>query len=132
MFGETPERGRRNQFDASDYDFFPRLGVFAYYDASDTCHAFEFMRGADVSYDGYRLFAHPAREVRDWARSRDRALREEDGFLSDALGLSMHAPMLDEPDLDADELAAPARSFLVFRPGYYEQERTRIDALLHK
>jgi hypothetical protein len=39
---------------------------------------------------------------------------------STALGLSMSAPLVDEPDLTEDERKDPAQSFLVFPPDYYE------------
>lgn len=125
--GQVPRRARRNQYDASDYDFFPKLGLFVYYDTDDKCHAVEFTRDARVSYDGYELFAHPANEARAWARARDQDLDEKDGFVSTALGLSMYAPSMDELDLDDDERAEPAQSFLAFQPGYYEQERKRLE-----
>ena len=115
--GEAPRRGRRNQYDASDYDFFPELGTFVYYDTTDRVHSVEFTRDARVSYDGYELFAFPAHEARAWARARDPALDATDGFLSKALGLSMYAPSIDEPDLDADERDEPAQSFFGFSTG---------------
>jgi hypothetical protein len=126
VIGQVPHRARRNQDDASDYDVFRKLGVFVYYDADDKCHAVEFTRDALVTYDGYELFAHPAHEARAWARARDQDLDDKDGFVSTALGLSMYAPSVDEPDLDDDERSEPAQSFLAFRPGYYEQERRRL------
>jgi hypothetical protein len=44
------------------------------------------------------------------------------------LGLSMYAPTIDEADLDDEERAEPAQSFLIFRRGYYEEERKRLEA----
>lgn len=126
ILGETPQRGRRNQYDAADYDLFLRRGFFVYYDADDLCQVVEFTRNARISYDEYELFAHPAHEVRAWAQSRDQNLDDKDGFVSTELGLSMYAPSIDEPDLDDEERAEPAQSFLVFRPGYYEEEWTRL------
>jgi hypothetical protein len=38
----------------------------------------------------------------------------------------MYAPFVNEADLDAEERAAPAESFLAFRPGYYRDERMRL------
>ena len=99
------------------------------YDANDRCCAIEFSRGISrVAYDGYELFEHPAYEVRDWARGRDPDLQNEDGFISTALGLSMYAPSIDEPDLDEEGRREPAQSFLAFRPGYYEEEQARMAA----
>jgi hypothetical protein len=125
--GQSPRRRTKlSDFDLSEIDFFDSFAV--YYDAMDLCSAIEFTRGARVSYNGYDLFAHPAHEARSWARSRDQDLNDKDGFVSTALGLSMYAPMIDEPDLDDDERAEPAQSFLAFRPGYYEEERRRLEA----
>jgi hypothetical protein len=127
VVGDVPHRARRNNFDVSEYDFFEKLGVIVYYDEEDKVDAVEFTRDARVAYDGYELFAHPAHEARAWARVRDTALRVNDGFVSSALGLSMYAPMVDEPDLDDDERAEPAQSFLVFRPLYYERQQRRLE-----
>ena len=127
--GQVPRRARRNQYDMSDYDLFEKLGLFVYYDADDMCLAVEFTRDARVSYDGYELFAHPAHEARAWARARDQDLDGKDGFVATGLGLSMYAPSIDEPDLDDDERSKPAQSFLAFRPGYYEQERKRLEGV---
>jgi hypothetical protein len=113
----VPKRGRRNQFDSSDYDLFEDLGFFAYYDAHDKCEAVEFSRDADVEYDNYRLFSHPASEVRAWAEKLDPGLERADGFVSKKLGLMMYAPLIDEADLDEDEKAEPAQSFIAFKPG---------------
>jgi hypothetical protein len=62
--GPPSRRGRRNQYDASDYDLYESRGFFVYYDAHDVCEAVELWRAAAVSYDGYELFAHPAHEAR--------------------------------------------------------------------
>ena len=128
--GATPRPGRRSQYDASDYDLFQELGMFVYYDADDRCCAVEFTRDARVAWaEGYELFSHPAHAARAWARSRDQDLDDRDGFVSAALGLSMYAPSIDEPDIDDEERAERAQSFLVFRPGYYEEERRRLKAV---
>src|SRR5579871_2948110 len=100
--GESPRRGRRSKDDMAEYDFFQKLALFVYYDAHDRCCAVEFTREAQVEYDGYELFAHPAHNVRSWARARDQDLKDKDGFVSTALGLSMYAPLIDEPDLNED------------------------------
>ncbi len=44
------------------------------------------------------------------------------------LGLGMWADWIDEPNLSPEQLAAPGESFIVFRPGYCEQERARMVA----
>jgi hypothetical protein len=100
--------------------------MFVYYDVGDVCIAVEFTQRARVSYGAYELFAHPAHEARTWARARDQDLDDKDGVFSTALGLSMYAPFVDEADLDDEERAEPAQSFLAFRPGAYEEERERI------
>ena len=40
----------------------------------------------------------------------------------------MGADWIDEPDLELDELEEPAQGFIVFRPGYYEEEHARMVA----
>ena len=117
--GEPARPERRG---ASEYDRFERSGLMVYYDATGLCEAVELRRPARVSFDGYELFAHPAHEAREWARARDPALAPGDGFISRALGLSMYAPAIDEPDLEDDERAEPAETFLAFKPGYYDQD----------
>jgi hypothetical protein len=128
--GRPPRRrAKLSEFDLSEDDFFNGFAVL--YDTNDKCWAIEFSRGGvQVEYDGYKLFAHPANEVRAWARARDQDMEDKDGFVSTALGLSMYAPSIDEPDLDDEERAEPAQSFLVFRPGYYEEERERLKGVL--
>lgn len=128
LVGEEPTRGRRTQYDVSDYDYFENECFFAYYDAEERCCALEFTSEAHISYDGYELFAHPSLAVREWARRRDPNLENKDGFVSRALGLCMYAPLIDEPDLDDDEKQDPAQSFLVFRPGAYDEDRQRTEA----
>lgn len=98
------------------------------YDEHERCSAIGITRyvGVDLEYEGYHLFAHPAREVREWARVRDPGLDPKYGFTSRLLGLNMWADWIDTPDLEPDELQDPALSFLVFRPGYYEEEQARM------
>jgi len=50
------------------------------------------------------------------------------GFTSKSLGLGMWAEWIDEPDLGPDELQDPGAAFIVFRPGYYEEEQARMVA----
>jgi hypothetical protein len=128
--GVEPERLRRGEYDLCDVDFFVTHGAKVGYDAEDRCNAIEFSRGfgIDLEYDGYRLFDHPAREVRDWALARDPLLDPKDGFISHVLGLGMWADWIDEPDLEPDELLNPGMSFIIFRPGYYEEEQARMVA----
>lgn len=118
--GESPRRGKRNAFAAADYDFFEAAGLLVYYDREDSCVAVELTQDARGVYDGYELFAQSARDVREWARGRDPAIVCDDGFVSRAMGLSMYASWLDEETCDDVEARAPATSFLVFCPGYYD------------
>jgi hypothetical protein len=128
--GAPVRRLRRGEYDLSDLDFFDTLGIKVNYDANERCNAIEFNRGfgTDLEYDGYHLFEHPAREVRVWALARDPQLDPEDGFDSRALGLGMWADWIDEPDLEPEMLLDPGMSFIIFRPGYYEEEQARMVA----
>jgi hypothetical protein len=40
----------------------------------------------------------------------------------------MWADWIDEPDLESDELLAPGAAFIIFRPGYYDEEQARMVA----
>jgi hypothetical protein len=128
--GAPARRGRRGEHDLNELDFFDTLGVKVSYDANDRCNAIEFSRGfcTDLEYDGYRLFDHPAREVREWALAKDPQLDPTDGFTSKVLGLGMWADWIDEPDLEPNELLDPGMAFIIFRPGYYEEEQARMVA----
>jgi hypothetical protein len=121
--GRPPRRRTKlSEFDLSEIDFFDGFAVC--YDENDKSCAIEFSRGgAQVEYDGYELLAHPASDVREWARGRDQGMETKDGFISSKLGLTMYAPLIDAPDLDEEERNEPAQSFLVFRPRYYEDDR---------
>ncbi|WP_437484978.1 hypothetical protein WME75_46370 [Sorangium sp. So ce1014] len=123
----APKRFKRNAYGLEE-DYFESLGLFVSYDERGSCDAVSVARGCgtDLDYDGYRLFAHPARDVRMWALLRDPQLDPKDGFNSKALGLGMWADWIDEPELEPDELLDPAASFIVFCPGYYEQAWTRM------
>ena len=128
--GAPVRRGRRGEYDLSDLDFFNTLGIKVTYDANDRCNAIEFNRGfgTDLEYDGYHLFDHPALEVRRWALAKDPQLDPTEGFLSKALGLGMWVDWVVESDLEPDELLDPGMSFIIFRPGYYEEEQARMVA----
>lgn len=129
VMGVTPKRFTSSKYGLEE-DFFEALGLFVLYDEHGKVNAVSVGRrvGTDLEYDNYQLFAHPARAVRDWALSKDPDLDPKDGFTSKALGLTMGADWIDEPDLGPDELSDPAEGFVIFRPGYWEQERARIAA----
>src|SRR5262249_46304041 len=128
IVGVTPRRFRRGPFATNDEDIFEPLGMSVGYDERDRCDSIEVGsgQGIDLEYGGYHLFAHPAREVREWARAQDPSLDPKDGFRSNVLGLSMWAEWIDEVDLMPGEEQEPGQSFLVFRPGYYEEHAKHI------
>jgi hypothetical protein len=127
--GMSPKRFVPNKY-GLEVDSFDELGLAVMYNQYGQCNAISFVRvpSVDVEYDGYRLFDHPAREVRAWALARDPQLDPKDGFTSKALGLGMWADWIDEPDLEPDELRDAGASFIIFRPGYYEEEQARLVA----
>jgi hypothetical protein len=116
---------------ALEMDSFVKLGLAVMYDQSGHSTAISFTRGfgVDLEYDGYRLFDHPAREVREWALAKDPQLDPTEGFTSKALGLEMWADWVNEPDLEPEMWLDPGMSFLIFRPGYYEEEQARMEAI---
>jgi hypothetical protein len=124
-----PKRYVPNKY-ALEVDSFDDLGLAVMYDQSGHSNAISFVRnfGVNLEYDGYSLFDHPAREVREWALAKDPQLDPKDGFTSKALGLGMWADWIDESDLEPDELLDPGMSFIIFRPGYYEEEHARMVA----
>ena len=123
----APKRFKSSVYSLEE-DLFETLGMNVSYDEQGVCNAISVARGhaTELEYNGYRLFAHPARVVREWARSWDPQLDPKDGFTSKLLGLGMWADWIDEAELDADELQDPAASFIIFRHGYYEEERARL------
>lgn len=127
--GMTPKRFVPNKY-SLEVDSFDELGLAVMYDEHGRSNAISFVRapGVDVEYEGYRLFDHSAREVRVWALAKDPQLDPEEGFTSKALGLGMWADWIDEPDLEPDMLLDPGMSFIIFRPGYYEEEQARLVA----
>jgi hypothetical protein len=127
--GITPKRFIPNKY-ALEVNSFDHLGLVVMYDQSGHSTAISFTRGfgVDLEYDGYRLFDHPAREVREWALAKDPQLDPTEGFTSKALGLGMWVDWVVESDLEPDELLDPGMSFIIFRPGYYEEEQARMVA----
>src|SRR5689334_18757148 len=63
--GMIPKRYVPNQY-ALEVDSFGELGLVVMYDQGGHSNAISFVRGfgVDLEYDSYRLFDHPAREVR--------------------------------------------------------------------
>jgi hypothetical protein len=127
--GVTPKRFVPNKY-SLEVDSFDELGLAVMYDEHGRSNAISFVRvpGVNVEYDGYRLFDHPALEVREWALAKDPQLDPTEGFTSKALGLGMWVDWVVESDLEPDELLDPAMSFIIFRPGYYEEEHERLVA----
>jgi len=124
--GRSPRRFVPSVY-SLEVDSFDELGITVLYDQHGRSNAISFVRepGVDVEYEGCRLFDHPAREVREWALAKDPQLDPKDGFTSKSLGLGMWAEWIDESDLEPDELLDPGMSFIIFRPGYYEEEHAR-------
>jgi hypothetical protein len=98
------------------------------YDVAGRCGAVELSRGTvDLLFEGRRLFEQSAPEVLAWARSMDPSITVKDGFVAPALGLSMWADWLGDPDEDQSQ---PAKSFSVFRNGFHAEETARVSQLL--
>ncbi len=124
--GLAPRRFKPSIY-ALDEDSFDGLAMSVLYDSDGRCNAVTVSPGGvQWFYDGFPLLAHPASEVRDWARKRDPDLKLKDGFTSTALGLGMWADWLDAPGVDDELRSKPGASFIAFRAGYYEEERARM------
>ena len=127
--GTKPKRFKHSEY-GPEVDIFAAMDLTVLYDEDDKVNAITVSPNPDnaLEYDGYNLLAHPAREVRGWALAKDPQLDPKHGFTSKLLGLGMWADWIDEPDLTPDELQDPAQSFIIFRPGYYEEEQARLRA----
>src|SRR5262249_47192596 len=123
------KRFKRSKYGPEE-DIFETMDLSVHYDEHDTVTAITVCPNPDndLKYDGYNLLAHPARQVREWALAKDPQLDPKHGFTSKLLGLGMWADWIDEPDLTPDELQDPAQAFIVFRPGYYEEDNARMVA----
>ena len=70
--GRSPRRFVPSVY-SLEVDSFDELGITVLYDQHGRSDAISFVRepDVDVECDGYQMFDHPAREVREWARAKD-------------------------------------------------------------
>lgn len=96
-------------------DAFEEVLVHVYYGAkSETCELVEFGAGtARPVFHGKHLFSESFAELRDWLRSLDPAMTEDEGGLESLVfGIGLYAPYADEdPDRPPDGVS-------VFMKGY--------------
>lgn len=106
---------KRSPAAAYPCDYFPHIGVFAYYKGSGELEAIELALPAQPTLDGMNLFDIGFDAVKVLLKSKDTGLHIEiDGAISPALGISLYAP-------DAKENPATiCESVLVFEKGYYD------------
>jgi len=96
-------------------DYFPSVGVFAYYKASGELEALEFALPAQPVFEGKDLLGMGFDAAKILLLSKDPALEiEVDGAISRSLGISLYAP------LAKDDPAGNCESILVFEQGYYD------------
>jgi hypothetical protein len=95
-------------------DYFPTVGMFAYYKASGELEALEFALPSKPALDGVDLLRMGFGAAMNFLRTKDAALKIEiDGMTAYAIGVSLYAPMAKENPM------GPCESVLVFEAGYY-------------
>ena len=116
QFGPGFESFKRSRDDAIPCDYYPKLGLFAYYKEPGELEALEFARPAHVIFDGMDLLKVSFNTVRNHLRSRDTGLEDDEGGVTAyALGIGVWAPEKDEHPLKRCE------SVIVFPEGYYDE-----------
>jgi hypothetical protein len=97
-------------------DFFPLLGIFAYYKQPGVLEAVEFGGPASPTFKGRTLLEQPYSEMETWFRVQDPDLILNDaGFRSERLGIGLYAPAARREPRD------PVKGVIVFEPGFYER-----------
>ena len=98
-------------------DFFEEAGVFAYYDVDGFLDALEFVRPSRPLLGKVNVFSLPFGQAAAMlARLDPEVVSEPDAVLSRQLSLSIWSPELPDGD------HVPIESFLVGRPGYYDED----------
>lgn len=125
-FGMTPEQVRgllgaefksfkRTPTAGFPSDYFPALGVFAYYDQSGALEAIELASPATPLLDGVNLLGIGFDDLKTTLRARDAELEvESDGAIAHAHGVGVYAPNAKH------DPKANCESVIVFRIGYYK------------
>ena len=96
-------------------DYFPKDGVFFYYDASGLLEAIEFAGPARPTVNGLDLLNLAFEKAVTKLAVLDKYIEEDaDGAIAHHLGVSLYVPLLK------DDRNAPVRGILAFRRGYYD------------
>lgn len=120
QFGPGFQPFKRSLDNAVPSDYYPNLGLFAYYKKSGELEAVEFERPIHVMFDGMDLLKVSFNTVRTHLRSRDKELEEDyDSVTSYALGIGVWAPEKQEHPLKRCERV------IVFPKGYYDEFNLR-------
>lgn len=96
-------------------DSFRDLGIFVEYNPLGKCVAVEFGGPAAPSFQGETFLGQPYSRVREWFRTKDSAVEEDDsGLTSLALGIGIYTP---NARANPDRLV---EGVIAFKDGYYE------------
>lgn len=102
---------------SADYpcDYFPKIGVFAYYKASGSLEAIEFSSPAQLIFAGKNLLGMALQDAVALLAAEDPAVeRSTDGARSRLLGIALYAPDAKE------DPQAPCESAMVCELGYWQ------------
>jgi len=115
ILGEEFKSFKRSPTAAFPCDYFPHVGVFAYYTAAGTLEAIEFASPAVPLLDGVNLLSIGLDAAKSLLRGKGGELEEDAGTLiAKSIGISLYAPNIKEnPN-------TPCESILVFADGYYD------------
>src|SRR5262245_7036282 len=97
-------------------DFFPALGMFAYYRQPGILEAVEFGGPASPTFKRKTLLGQAYSELENWFRAEDPHLLFNDaGFKSKKFGIGLYAPEAQRAPHE------PVKSVIVFESDFYER-----------
>ena len=116
FIGGHPREFRRwPEADDRPSDYWPDLGIFAYYDSADTLEALELAASAQPILAGHVLTSLPLQKAKELLRTFDTEIEiEEDGYqvTSKKLGVGLWS---------GEGPHGIVQAVMKFAPGYYDQ-----------
>jgi hypothetical protein len=114
-FGEEFKSFKRTPKSVFPCDYFPRIGVFAYYTASGELEALEFASPAAPLFEGMNFLNMNLNEAKSFLRQKGGALIEDAvSIVAKSVGIGVFASNAKENQ------AACCDSVIVFAKGYYD------------
>lgn len=115
LFGKEFKSFNRSVDSTYPCDYFPSIGVFAYYKSSAELEAIECALPAQLFFDEINLLGIGFDAAKIFLQSKSTTLEMEvDGAIAHGLGISLYAPKAKENQ------SAPCESILVFERNYYD------------